>query len=137
MRIVRLAIAAGLVATLLGCGSPEKPVSTYLFFGTVTSTTVDASGAWAYLRLVSADGRIEDDPLYVARCQLSGPSCDFQINQVVEGRYSVYGIIDLNGNADRTDPQPDTGDLFSPGRPLNMLSRQQMDFPDNAWNFLP
>jgi len=138
MRIGRLTIAVGLVAVLLGCGSSSEPsVSTYLFFGTATSTTVEASGAWVYLRLVGPDGLIDDAPLYVTRCQLSGPSCEFQINQVAEGRYTVFGLVDLDGDAARADPLPSAGDLFSPARPLTMLSRQQMDFPDNAWHILP
>ncbi len=127
-----------LLASLLGgCGSSEPPVPTYLFFGTATSTSVDASGAWVFLRLVGPEGRIEDAPAYIARCQLSGPSCEYQINQVAEGSYKVYGLIDLDGDAERLDPLPGHGDLFSQGRPLLMMDRQQMDFPDEAWRLLP
>lgn len=126
-----------MMGLVCGCGSPEKPVPTYLFFGTATSTSVDASGAWVYLRLVGPDQRIDDVPIYLSSCQLSGPSCEFQINQVLEGHYLVYGLIDRDDDAVRTDPLPETGDLFSPGRPLTMFSRQQMDFPDAAWRLSP
>lgn len=126
-----------LASLLAGCGSSEPPVPAYLFFGTATSTSVDASGAWVYLRLVGPDGRLEDTPAYIARCQLAGPSCDYQINRVTEGSYKVYGLIDLDGDADRLDPLPGQGDLFSQGRSLLMWSRQQLDFPDDAWLLLP
>ncbi len=120
-----------------GCGEEQQPIVTHMFFGTVTSTSINASTSWAFLRLMKEGAKIDGSPLYLASCQLSGPSCDFQINEVVEGNYTVFGLIDQNANVDRSNPLPDSGDLMSPGRPLILLSRQQMDFPDEAWRLLP
>jgi len=119
------------------CGEADPATPSYLFYGTITSTTVDASGAWAYVRLVEPGGTVEDTSLYKAGCQLTGPSCDYQINRVLEGQYTVYASIDLDGDADWDAPLPDGGDLVSPGRPLTLLSRTAMDFPDEAWRLLP
>ncbi len=120
-----------------GCGQVQPETITHMFFGTVTSTSIDASGSWAFLRLMEQGASLDDTPLYIASCQLTGPACDFQINEVAESRYTVFGIIDRNHDADRTNPLPNSGDLLSPGRPLILLSRQQMDFPDEAWRLLP
>jgi len=120
-----------------GCGQAQQQIATHMFFGTVTSTTIDDSGSWAFLRLMNEGATLEDSPLYITSCQLTGPGCDFQINEVVEGRYTVFGIIDRSDDVDRTNPLPNSGDLLSPGRPLILLSRQQMDFPDKAWRLLP
>ena len=137
MRFGRPLLLMAAVAVLGGCGSSEPPVPTYLFFGTATSTTVDAGGATVHIRLVSQGGLLSDTPLYLARCEMVGPDCEFQINQVAEGHYAVYGVVDIDGDAERTDPLPSTGDLFSPARPLTMFDRQQMDFPDDAWRISP
>ncbi|HOX41955.1 MAG TPA: hypothetical protein PK668_00070 [Myxococcota bacterium] len=130
-RILALGLALG------ACGEEIVPPQTYLLVGTLTSTSTPASGSWGYVRLVAAGGGLADTVLLSARCQFSGPSCDYQKNQVPEGEYSVYGMVDLDDDALASDPLPDTGDLLSPGRPLIMLGRQRMDFPDNAWNAMP
>ena len=138
MKKNRCALAWALCGLLASsCGEVEEPTPTYMLSGTITSTTVGASNAWAFVRLVTPDGLLEDTPLYKASCQLSGPSCEYQINQVAAGRYTVYALIDLDDNAERTNPLPSFGDLLSPGRPLFMLGRQWMDFPDESWRFSP
>jgi hypothetical protein len=125
------------VALSVACGESEPPPATFLLFGTIESTSVDASGAWVYLRLVPPGGAREDSALYLASCQLSGPTCEYQINQVVEGQYTVFGMIDLVPGALSSNPLPETGDLVSPGRPLTIFDRQQFDFPDQSWRLLP
>ena len=137
---MRARAISGLLACLWlasACGEGEPAAPSYLFYGTITSISVDASGAWAYVRLVESGGTVEDATLYKAGCQLTGPRCDYQINRVLEGQYTVYGVIDLDGDADWDEPRPDSGDLIAPGRPLMLLSRTAMDFPDEAWRLLP
>ncbi|MBN2498347.1 MAG: hypothetical protein JXR96_27400 [Deltaproteobacteria bacterium] len=125
-----------LAACLPACGS-EQPVSTYIFYGTAICTSWSASARNVYIRLTSPDGDIESPAAYQAGCQLEGPSCDFQHNSVAEGEYRAFGFIDMNANAAYGDPLPDTGDLVSPGRPLYMLAKQRMDFPDASWHLMP
>lgn len=121
-----------------GCGEmSDSAVSFHFLHGNVTSTRFDARDGHFFLRLVEVDGKITDRPLYVASCTLAGPACDYQIIRVAEGEYTAFGLIDRDGDSDPNDPLPDTGDLFSPGRPLLMLSGQLMDFPDQAWSLVP
>lgn len=137
-RSARLACVwlVGLYA-LAACGQGEPPPATYLLFGSLTSTRINASGAWAYLRVVPPDGDLEDSVLYLASCQLNGPSCNYQINRVVEGQYTVYGLIDLVPGANPANPLPESGDLISAGRPLIVFDRLEFDFPDEAWRLMP
>jgi hypothetical protein len=128
-------LALGL--TLGACGDEMPAPQTYLLVGTLTSTSTPASGRWGYVRLVAAGGDLGDTLLLSARCQLNGPSCDYQKNQVPEGEYTVYALVDLDDDVRATDPLPDSGDLLSPGRPLIMWERQKLDFPDNAWLTMP
>jgi len=138
MKRNRCALAWALCGLLASsCGEVEKPTPTHMLSGTITSTTEDASGDWTFIRLVAYQGLMEDALLYLASCQVSGPSCGYQINQVTEGQYTVYAVIDRDDNAERTNPLPTSGDLQSPGRPLFMLGRQVLDFPDEAWRLSP
>jgi hypothetical protein len=127
----------GLASALAGCGEQELPVPSYFLSGAMTTSSLDANGRWAYLRLVEPGGGPEAEVLYLARCQLTGPSCEYQINQVLEGEYTAHALVDLNGNARMNDPQADTGDLVAPARPLLMWDRQQLDYPDSAWRLQP
>jgi hypothetical protein len=135
MKAITISVCAlcGL-SSLAGCGSAEEPLAYYQVYGTASTTESDVSGHWAYFRIVEADAGMSADVLYRARCQMVGPSCDYQFTQVAEGLYTMYGIIDRNGNANWADPMPDTGDLISPGRPLTLMGGQRLDFPDEAWH---
>ena len=135
--LISLLVLGWLFCGGIGCGSAEEPLKTYFFFGTATSTTVDASNAWVFIRFVPGSGGLEDSPAYVTTCQFNGPNCDYQINEVVEGSYTLYGVVDMDGDANRSDPLPGSGDMYSPNRPLIVLERAQMDFPDDAWRLMP
>ena len=135
--LISLLVVGCMFFGAISCGSAEEPLQTYLFSGTATSTTVDASNAWVFIRLVPGSGTMEDSPAYVAGCQFNGPSCDYQINQVVEGTYTLYGVIDMDDDANRSDPLPGSGDMVSPSRPLIVFDRARMDFPDEAWRLMP
>jgi hypothetical protein len=128
-------LALGLA--LGACGGETPPVPTYMLSGTLTSTSTPVSGSWGYVRLVASGGSLGDPLLLSARCQFVGPSCDYQKNQVPEGEYSAYALVDRDGDASASDPLPDSDDLVSPGRPLIMLDRQWFDFPDSAWHLMP
>jgi len=117
----------------VGCaGSEQSSLETFFLFGKAESIRVDADGAWFFVRLVPDQNQV-GRPTYLTSCQLVNISCQFQINQVLEGVYDAYGLIDLNGNTDRFDPQGDRNDLVAPPKPLLMLSRQQLDFGDEVW----
>lgn len=135
--LISLLVLSFLFSGAIGCGSTQEPLQTYLFFGTATSSTVDASNAWVFIRLVPGSGTLENSPAYVAACQFNGPSCDYQINEVVEGTYTLYGVIDMDDDANRADPLPGSGDMVSPSRPLIVFDRAEMDFPDEAWRLMP
>ncbi len=126
-----------LATTLGGCGEEAVPLQSYMLSGSLESTTTPASGRWAYVRLVAPGGAFGDPALFLARCQLVGPSCEYRHTQVLEGEYTVYAMVDMDGDADRLDPRPSSGDLLSPGRPLILFERQQLDFPDSAWRAMP
>ena len=119
------------------CGETIEQTATHTFYGTLESTSVDASGHRAYLRLVDQDGELGSEAYYLTDCMLQGPACDFQINFVVEAEYKVFGVIDMNNNAAMDDPLPDAGDLTTPGRPLLLYGKTRMDFPDEAWHLTP
>jgi hypothetical protein len=131
------ALLAALGCTAGGCGEETPPLSSYMLSGTLESTTISASGSWGYIRLVAPGGALGDPAAFLARCQFVGPACDYQNNQVLEGEYTVYGLVDLDGDADALDPRADSGDLLSAGRPLIMFDRQRLDFPDSAWRAMP
>jgi hypothetical protein len=135
--LISLLVLGWLFSGGIGCGATEEPLKTYFFSGTATSTTVDASNVWVFIRFVPGSGMLEDHPAYVATCQFNGPSCDYQINDVVEGTYSLYGVVDMDDDAIRSDPLPGSGDMVSPSRPLIVFDRAQMDFPDEAWRLMP
>lgn len=130
---ISLCLLCGL-SPLAGCGSGEEPLSYYRVYGTAATTESDVNEHWAYFRIVEADASMDSQVLYKARCQMVGPSCDYQFTSVAEGLYTMYGIIDRNGNTSWADPLPDTGDLISPGRPLTLMGSQRLDFPDEAWH---
>ncbi len=122
---------------LSACGEGLEEIPSHMFYGTLESTSVDASGHRVYLRLVGPDDQIDSDAYYITDCRLLGPTCDFQINFVVEAEYKVFGFIDLNDDVSLVDPHPSSGDLVSPGRPLLIFGRTRMDFPDSAWHPMP
>lgn len=137
--VPRLLLAGLALAALLGpgCGEESEIIPSHMLLGTLTSSSVDAGGSWAYLRLVEPDGSLDSTILFQSRCQFVGPSCDYQINQVLEGEYSVHAMVDMNSNAEQDDPRPDTDDLVSPVRPLLLWERTQLDYPDSAWHRQP
>lgn len=122
---------------MVSCGESVEQVPSHIFYGTLESTSVNASGHRAYLRLVGPDDDLDSDAYYITDCRMQGPACDFQINFVAEGEYMVFGFIDLNDDALVRDPKAGPGDLVSPGRPLLIFATTRMDFPDSAWHPMP
>lgn len=121
-----------MVLGLAGCGYDEQPVPTHTLFGTVTSTTVDASRRWTYIEVMGSNGQDTTAP-YKGSCQLSGPHCDYAIRFIPEGHYTVLAFIDMNDNASHSSPEPDNGDLAAMARPLVLWDKTQMDFDDGLW----
>jgi hypothetical protein len=130
-----------LIATLAawGCGdASEEPVVEHMLYGSMTCTSQSASGHRGHLKLVSMGDPREAAALYSADdCLFAGPSCDYQLSFVAEGDYTVYAFIDLDDDASVDEPMPSPGDRVALGRPLYLMAKQQMDFPDSAFKPLP
>ena len=120
-----------------GCGQPVEPQPTYTLYGTLTSTSVSASGKLGWVKLVGERQAIDDPALYYAACVLQGPSCNYKINFVPEGNYSAFGVIDMDANMTEPALTPSSGDLVTGGRPVFLIVTTRLDFPDSAWRALP
>ena len=121
----------------IGCGERETPTPTHMVFGTLTSTSIDPGNRVAWIKLVAAEGNLTDSALYSSSCLFQGPGCDYSMLFVPEGEYSMYALVDMNGNTEEPALVPDSGDLVTFGKPLILWSKTQVDFPDTAWHLMP
>jgi hypothetical protein len=136
-RLSIFVVVAGLVVSLTGCGEIEEIPPTYIVYGTVTSTSVDAHDKIAWIKLVDMQGKIEDPPLYSSSCTMTGPSCDYKVLYVLEGEYAVFGIIDMDYSASYESIVADSGDLITPAKPLWLWERTLLDLTDEMWRLVP
>ena len=134
MDLIRIGFLLGSLLGMFqsGCGQDEQPVPTHLLFGSIVSTTIEASGSWAYVELIASGGQ-GDSVSYSTSCQISGPACRYQLNFVEEGRYTVLAFIDMNDSAQPAALGPDSGDLTAQARPLILWDRTEMNFEDDLW----
>ncbi len=134
----RLEFGLLVLALLPGaCGEPQEQTPVYTVYGTITSTTVDASRKTAALKLVSEDGNLLNTAAYGTLCLIQGPSCDYSLLFVPEGSYNAFGMIDMNGNMDDSAMIPDSGDLVTGARPLMLWEKTRLDLADSAWHIMP
>jgi hypothetical protein len=120
-----------------GCGEEAEQVASYTLYGTLTSTTVNASGATCYLKLVESGAAADAEALLSLGVMLIGPGADYQFTFVPEGQYTIHAFIDMDADASDTDPLSDTGDLMAPGRPVILFSKTRLDYPDQSWHWMP
>ena len=129
-------VIIGLVSGV-SCGEAEEPVPTHTIYGTATSSTVDASNRLVWIKLVQPEGTAQDIALYYTSCLLIGPACDYKINFVPEGEYTVFAVIDMNANISDPELVPDSGDLVSAGKPIWLWEKTKADFIDSNWRRIP
>jgi hypothetical protein len=121
-----------------GCGESDgESVPTHIVYGRLTSTSANPGGKDGLVKVVGPSEGAEDEALYFASCGFTGPSCEYQIHWVLEGSYTVFAFIDMNGNAVYDFPVPDSGDLITRGRALILWETTQIDFNDDAWHEMP
>jgi hypothetical protein len=136
--MMMIGVLAAMGGGLAGCGEVEEPLPTHTIYGAFTSSTVIASGHRAWAKLVGPDGGAADEGLADASCLLSGPACNYSINFIVEGEYTVFAMIDRNDNKAEETGWADSGDLISRGgRPLTLLANTKVNFEDDSWNQVP
>jgi hypothetical protein len=123
----------------LGCGdsTEDNTPQYYSVFGTLTSTSVDASGHKAYLQLSSLEDVGSQAVSYQADAVFSGPSCSYQFVGVLAGSYEMIAFVDLNNNSSIQQPSSDTGDLLAQNKSVLLYSSQQIDYNDNDWHRIP
>jgi hypothetical protein len=137
-RIVYPAVCVAIVLMTAGCGeSGGETIPTHVVYGRLTSTTVNPGGKDGLIKVVGPSEGIQDDALYSGSCGFIGPSCEYRIHWVLEGHYTVFAIVDMNGNAVYDLPVPDSGDLITPGKALTLWDNTEVDFDDDAWHEMP
>jgi hypothetical protein len=124
-----LGVAFALLTLLgSGCGEGGEPLAeVFTVYGTLTSTTQDAGGRAAFLRL-SAGG----ETLFEADTRFAGARADYVMRNVPAGSYTLSAFVDMDG--DRTSS---SGDLVAPGQSLSVHVNTRADIADEDWSLMP
>jgi uncharacterized protein (DUF2141 family) len=129
----------------------ESSWSTFLSYtvsGTMYISDSSVVGKLGYIKLVTAGAARTATPIcsgVTAAFAFNGTdySAAFTVNNIPAGTYTGYGFIDIDGNADSSNPHPSSGDYVfgdpAPGfyKTISGDSSTGNDVPDMAWSVYP
>ncbi|MBN2544700.1 MAG: hypothetical protein JXB50_02810, partial [Spirochaetes bacterium] len=100
-----------------------------------TLTRADANGKTAYLKLVAHGEFYTSDALYLdSSTQFVIGSATYSKGGVSAGNYTGWIFIDMNGNANPSDPLPDTGDYYVENENINITSDTVINVLEGDWD---
>ncbi len=84
--------------------------SGYIVSGTLTCA--GAGGTNAYLKLVVQGGAYDAAAIYETETEFSGNTAAYAATGIATGNYTAWIFVDLDGNANSSNPLPDSGDKY-------------------------
>jgi len=103
----------------------------YSLTGTLTKS--GANGKTAYLKLVEQLENYTAAALYKTTAVFSSGSAAYSISEIVPDNYTAWVFIDMNNNANASNPLPDTGDYYVATN-ISIASNAIQDVAEGVWS---
>ena len=137
MKKCLLVLASILAVSLLGCGgsNPSGPANEWTVQGTIYCADAPdgVEGAVALGHLIGEDEF--DLEYFVFTTEFTDGEATYTITGVEEDTYDFATVVDMNGNMDPDDPEPDEGDLVCTDMPEYTIDEDMTIDYAGGWEY--